>query len=349
MEFLEVTQMWFPLFSLVAAIAVGLLVNALLFKIVLARLRLTEKKFGISFRKRLYPVLRLLLPLFMVLLLAPSLAFPATVSLVIRRLLALLFIGLVAWLLMALVLTGRDALLNRYNIETEDNLKARSVHTQVNVMVKILLIIIGFVAAAAAMMVFEHVRQVGTSLLASAGVVGIIVGFAAQRSISTLLAGLQIAITQPIRIDDVVIVEGEWGQIEEITLTYVVVRIWDLRRLIVPTHNFLEKPFQNWTRISADLLGTVSFHVDYSLPVDVVRDQLHTILKDHPLWDGKVWRVHVINATERTVELRALMSAANSGNAWELRCDVREKLLSFLQQNYPHCLPRVRAELHKTG
>ena len=341
--------MWLSVFWLVMAVAGGWLLNTLLFKIVLGRLRPTEEKFGISFRTRLYPVLRLLLPLFLILLLAPSLSFPATAALVVRRLLALLFIGLVAWLLMALVLTGRDALLNRYKIDVTDNLKARSVHTQVNVLVKILLIVIGFVAVASAMMIFEHVRQVGTSLLASAGVVGIIVGFAAQRSISSLLAGLQIAITQPIRIDDVVIVEGEWGQIEEITLTYVVVRIWDLRRLIVPTHNFLEKPFQNWTRISADLLGTVTFHVDYSLPVEVVREQLHEILKDHELWDGKVWRVHVTNATEQTVELRALMSASNSGNAWELRCDVREKLLRFLQQNYPQCLPRVRAEIHETG
>ncbi|MEJ2469874.1 MAG: mechanosensitive ion channel [Desulfuromonadales bacterium] len=147
------------------------------------------------------------------------------------------------------------------------------------------------------------------------------------------------------RIDDVVIVDNEWGQVEEITLTYVVVRIWDLRRLVVPTSYFLEKSFQNWTRTSADLLGAVMIYADYQLPVEAVRQHLGEIVKDHALWDGKVWRLHVTNATEKTVELRALVSAASSGDAWELRCDIREKLLAFLQTNYPHCLPKVRAEI----
>lgn len=339
--------MMFSGFWLLLAIGGGLLVNHLLFKIILLRLSASEEKFGISFRKRFYPILRLLIPLVLILLAAPSLAIPAELSLIFRRLISLLFIALISWLAVALVLTGRDALLNRYNLEEKDNLKARAVHTQVNVLVKILVIVIGVVATASAMMIFEQVRQVGTSILASAGVIGIIIGFAAQRSIATLLAGLQIAITQPIRIDDVVIVDGEWGQIEEISLTYVVVRIWDLRRLIVPTNHFLEKTFQNWTRVSADLLATVCFHVDYSLPVDIVRNQLYEILKDHELWDGKVWRLHVINATERTVELRALMSAADSSQAWELRCHVREQLLAFLQRNYPQCLPKLRAEVQQ--
>ncbi|MGK2945329.1 MAG: mechanosensitive ion channel family protein [Desulfuromonadales bacterium] len=337
--------MWVSLLWLVLAILGGWLINFLLFNIVLTHSRLTEKPFGSALQKRLYPVMRLLLPMFLLLLLAPSLSIPAGVSLLLRRLFGVVFIGLIAWLLVTLVLSGRDVMLSRYDINVKDNLKARSIHTQVDVLVKILVIIIGLVAVASAMMIFEQIRQVGTSILASAGIIGIIVGFAAQRSIATLLAGLQIAITQPIRINDVVIVEGEWGQIEEIALTYVVVRIWDERRLIVPTSNFLEKPFQNWTRMSAELLGTVTFHVDYSLPVDIVRNHLYEILKDNELWDGRVWRLHVINATEKTVELRALVSASNSGNAWELRCDVREKLLSFLQMNYPQCLPKVRAEL----
>ncbi|MDH3556523.1 MAG: mechanosensitive ion channel family protein, partial [Deltaproteobacteria bacterium] len=178
-----------------------------------------------------------------------------------------------------------------------------------------------------------------------AGIVGIIVGLAAQKSISTLFAGIQMAITQPIRIDDVVIVENEWGRIEEITLTYVVVRIWDLRRLIVPITYFLEKPFQNWTRISADLLGTVFLYVDYTVPVEAVRAELKRILESSPLWDKQVCTLQVTNATDRTLELRALMSAADSPRAWELRCDVREKLIGFIRQNYPDGLPKVRAEL----
>ena len=334
-------------FWLLFAIVCGLLVNRLLFKVLLLRLSGRKENLAISFRNRLYPVFRLLFPLLLIQLVAPSLKIPADLALNLRPLFSVLLIALIGWLAAALVLTGRDVLLNRYNIDEKDNLKARAVHTQVNVLVKILVIVIGVVASASALMVFEQVRQIGTSILASAGVIGIIIGFAAQRSLATLLAGLQIAITQPIRIDDVVIVDGEWGQIEEISMTYVVVRIWDLRRLIVPTHHFLEKTFQNWTRISADLLATVSFHVDYSLPVDAVRNQLYEILKGHELWDGKVWRLQVINATANTVELRALMSAADSSQAWDLRCHIREQLLAFLQQNYPQCLPKVRAEIHE--
>jgi small-conductance mechanosensitive channel len=196
-------------------------------------------------------------------------------------------------------------------------------------------------------MTFEKVRQLGATLLASAGIVGIIVGIAAQKSIATLFAGIQLAITQPMRIDDVVIVENEWGRIEEITLTYVVVRIWDLRRLIVPITYFLEKPFQNWTRISADILGTVFLYVDYTVPVEAVRTELRRILESSPLWDGQVCVLQVTNATERTVELRALMSAADSSSGWGLRCEVREKLIEFIRQNYPEGLPKVRAELRE--
>ena len=186
-------------------------------------------------------------------------------------------------------------------------------------------------------------RHVGTSILASAGIASVIIGFAAQRSLGTLVAGLQIAITQPIRIDDVVIVENEWGRIEEITLTYVVVRIWDLRRLVVPISYFLEKPFQNWTRVSAHLLGTVMLHVDYTVPLNVMREELDRILEQSKLWDHKVKVLQVTDTTDRTLELRALVSAGNASAAWDLRCEVREAMVDFLQRNYPECLPRTRA------
>jgi small-conductance mechanosensitive channel len=199
------------------------------------------------------------------------------------------------------------------------------------------------------LMTFDRIRHVGVSILASAGMIGIILGFAAQRSIATLFAGLQIALTQPIRIDDAVIVEGEWGRVEEITLTYVVIKIWDLRRLVVPVTYFLEKPFQNWTRVSANLLGTVFLYVDYSVPVDEVRRELQAILKVSALWDGQVGGVQVTNSSERTLELRLLMSAADSSKIFDLRCEVREKVLAFLQQNHPGSLPRVRADLGGLG
>jgi hypothetical protein len=201
------------------------------------------------------------------------------------------------------------------------------------------------VALSVALMTFPSIRHLGVSLFASAGVAGIVIGMAARPTIANLLAGIQIALTEPIRLDDVVIVNGEWGWIEEIGTTYVVVRIWDLRRLIVPLSQFIEQPFQNWTRVTADLLGTVIVYADYRVPVERVRQELHRILEASGMWDGKAWGLQVTDATERTIQLRALMSAPDSGKAWDLRCLVREQLVAFLQREYPDSLPVVRAEL----
>jgi small-conductance mechanosensitive channel len=196
-------------------------------------------------------------------------------------------------------------------------------------------------------MVFPKGQQIGKTLLASAGIIGIVVGMSAQKTITTVIAGLQIAFTQPIRLDDVVIVESEWGRIEEITLTYVVVRIWDQRRLIVPVTYFIEKPFQNWTRTTAELLGTVFLYTDYTVPVDAVRQTLQDILGKSPLWDRRVCVLQVTNATEKTMELRALMSTANASDGWDLRCQVREQLLTYIQKQHPEALPRTRAVLER--
>lgn len=326
-------------------IIAGFVLNMLFFKTFEKRIAYQEEKLGILFKDRFYIVFRFLVPLFLLIMLIQVLPVPENILSIVRKMLSILFIVTFGWLTVNVVLFGRDLVLRRYDINVKDNLKSRAVHTQTNIIVKILVITIVLIAVASCLMIFENVRQLGTSILASAGVIGIIIGFAAQKSIATLLAGLQLAITQPIRIDDVVIVDGEWGQIEEITLTYVVVRIWDLRRLVVPTNYFLEKSFQNWTRTSADLLGSVTIHVDYSLPIEELRKQLYEVIKNHELWDGKVWRLHVINAADKTVELRALVSAANASDAWELRCDVREQLLKYLQMNYPDCLPKIRADV----
>ena len=238
-------------------------------------------------------------------------------------------------------------LLSRYRLDVADNRRARGIYTQVTVLKKIAIAVIALFAIASMLMVFQPVRQLGTAMLASAGVAGIIVGFAAQKSLATLLAGFQIAITQPIRIDDVVIVEGEWGNIEEITLTYVVVRIWDLRRLVVPITYFIEKPFQNWTRVSADILGSVFLQVDYTVPVDALRQELTRILEASPLWDRKVNVLQVTEAREGALELRALASSSNASRSWDLRCEVREKLVTFIQRNFPESLPRLRATVSR--
>jgi hypothetical protein len=200
------------------------------------------------------------------------------------------------------------------------------------------------VALGIMLMTFPGIRQIGAGLFASAGLAGLLVGLAARTTITNLLAGIQIALTEPIRLEDVVIVEGEWGTIEEIGSTYVVVRIWDMRRLVVPLSYFIEKPFQNWTRVTADLLGTVFVYADYTASVEEVRQELHRVLQATDLWDGKVWGLQVTNATEHTVEMRALMSASDSSKAWDLRCYVREKLIGFLQ-SHPQNLPRTRANI----
>jgi small-conductance mechanosensitive channel len=292
---------------------------------------------------------RFALPLVAIILGVPALSAPPGIESMLRNGVSLLLIGTIAFILMQFLNAVATLLVKRNQIDVPDNRHARAIYTQVTVLRKIAAVVIVVFAVAAMLMVFESVRHFGTAIIASAGVAGIIVGFAAQKSIATLLAGFQIAMTQPIRIDDVVIVENEWGNIEAITLTYVVIRIWDLRRLIVPITYFIEKPFQNWTRQSADLLGTVYLQADYSVPVDKMRDELKSVLEASPLWDRKVCALQVTDARDRTLEIRALASAADASAAWDLRCEVREKLVAWLQRNHPDSLPRLRATVAGTS
>ena len=280
-------------------------------------------------------------------LLAPALPVPAALMHRITQILGLLLIALLSWLLIRLTYVFDDFIVHRFDITDKDNLNARKVHTQLQVLKRIIIVVVAVIAAGTMLMTFDSVRQLGTAILASAGIIGLVVGIAAQKTIGTFIAGLQIAFTQPIRVDDVVIVENEWGRIEEITLTYVVVKIWDLRRLIVPITYFIEKPFQNWTRTSADILGSVFIYTDYTVPVDEIRKELQQILETSPEWDRKVCVLQVTNTSEKAVELRALISAADASAAWNLRCSVREKLLAFVQQKYPDALPRLRVDLDK--
>jgi small-conductance mechanosensitive channel len=278
----------------------------------------------------------------------PALTVSEDAQTVIQNAVSLALIGTVGFILVQFVDAVAELVLKRYQLDVADNRVARGVYTQVMVLKKIAVGVIAVFAIASMLMVFQSVRQLGTAMIASAGVAGIVIGFAAQKSLGTLLAGFQIAMTQPIRIDDVVIVEGEWGRIEEITLTYVVVRIWDLRRLVVPITYFIEKPFQNWTRASADILGSVFLQVDYAVPVDAVRKELTRILDASPNWDRKVNVLQVTDAKERTIELRALASSSDASKSWDLCCEVREKLVAFINQHYPDSLPRLRATFERT-
>jgi small-conductance mechanosensitive channel len=254
----------------------------------------------------------------------------------------LLFIFSVTWIAIRFIKAGAYYLQGKLDIGATDNLDARKSLTQINVFKGIANTVIIIIAIATGLMTFDQARAIGLSLLTSAGIIGIIVGFAAQKSIGMILAGIQIAITQPIRIDDVVIVEGEWGRIEEITLTYVVVKIWDERRLILPVNYFLEKPFQNWTRTNADIMGTIFLYVDYSFPVESIRTVLPDMLKGNTDWDGRIWNVQVTDTTERYKEVRVLLSSADASKNWDLRTSIREKLICFINDNYPGTFVKIR-------
>lgn len=293
--------------------------------------------------------LRVFVPVTAILLGLPLIGLSADYNEFVSKASSILIIGAVSWVLFQAADLIERVILNRYDITVADNLRARQIYTQVHVLKRTAYFIIIIFAVASTLMLFEEVRRLGTSILASAGVLGIIIGFAAQKTIANLFAGFQIAMTQPIRLDDVVIVENEWGRIEEITLTYVVVRIWDLRRLVLPISYFIEKPFQNWTRVSADILGTIFLYLDYTIPVEEVRKELRRLVENAPEWDRKVCGLQVTNATDRTVELRALVSAADASKAWDLRCKLREQLIAYLQQKYPDSLPRVRASFTPDG
>ncbi len=283
------------------------------------------------------------LPLFLLNLLLPLMELPAGI---ISRLLKVVEISLIisfAWLLIRAIKVVQDFVMYRYDYAKTDNLRIHQ--PRIPQLLYLRQVITGFIillAFAAILLSFDTMRRLGAGLLTGVGIGGIVVGFAAQRSLANLLAGFQIAFTQPIRIDDVLVVEGEWGRVEEITFTYVVLRLWDERRLVLPINYFIEKPFQNWTRTGSQLVGTVFIYTDYSLPVEEVRAELKRLVEQNPLWDQRVCVLQVTDSKERTMELRALMSASNSSRAFDLRCEIREQLVAFIQTKYPDSLPKTR-------
>ncbi|QDO92742.1 mechanosensitive ion channel [Formosa sediminum] len=251
-------------------------------------------------------------------------------------------IAAAAWVSIEVLRKLKIRFLKHYDITKEDNLNSRKIYTQFNILEKVIIFIIILMAVGLILLSFDSIRKFGVGLFASAGVAGIILGLSAQKVVGALLAGIQIAITQPFRIDDAVVVEGEWGWIEEINLTYVVVRIWDKRRLVLPSSYFLETPFQNWTRNNADIMGTIFLYTDYNIPFDDLRKELTRLLEGSNLWDGKVNVLQVTESKETTVESRILVSAKNSPMAWDLRVYIREKMIEYIQKNYPDSLPRTR-------
>jgi small-conductance mechanosensitive channel len=263
---------------------------------------------------------------------------------ILQKGLAVVWFLALGWLLIAVVYCLEDFLLMRYDISASNNLRARRARTQMQLMRRMIITLLIMVDAGLVLSVFRdsQIWHYGAGLLASAGLASLVLATAAKTSASNFLAGLQIALTEPIRLDDVVIVEGQWGRIEEITTTYVIVAIWDQRRLIVPLTYFIETPFENWTRNTADLLGTSFLYVDYSIPVEPLRQEFTRVLKESPLWDGRVNALQVTNLSEHAMEIRCLLSASDSSRLFDLRCIMREKMITFIQQNYPDAFPRTR-------
>jgi small-conductance mechanosensitive channel len=342
---LDLSELWVFGLLVVLATIIGAATSAILLKIFARLAERTKYKLDDIIIKHMRRPVQYLLPVLLVYPLLGIATLPIDQEETISGILKVLTVMLLAWLATCAVRVVEEGVLRHFDASVKDNLTARRVHTQIKLFRQVVLLIIMIITASVILMMFDQLRVIGVSLLASAGIAGMILGFSAQKVLGNLLAGIQIAITQPIRLGDVLIVENEWGWVEEITLTYVVVKIWDLRRLVIPISHFLEKPFQNWTRTSADILGTVFIYADYTIPIDKLREELTRILQSTDLWDGKVNGLQVTDAKEHTLELRALMSAADSPKAWDLRCLVREKLVTFVQEHYPQCLPKFRTEL----
>jgi small-conductance mechanosensitive channel len=310
------------------------------------RMRLWAENTRSLLGKILVPIvgqsLRIAVPLLGVILLLPLLKLPENWTWVTQKGVGILFIVALSFLIVHGINATQAALLSQQRLDMPDNISARRIYTQVSVIRKVIVTAVVIVATGSTLMLFDPVRQFGTSILASAGIAGIVLGFAAQKTLGNVLAGIQIALTQPLLIDDIVVVEGEFGQIEEITLTYVTVRTWDLRRLILPITYFVEKPFQNWSRISTDLLGAVILYLDYHAPIGELRKELKRLVENNPKWDRKVCGLQITDTKQTTIEVRALVSSTDPGKLSDLRCEVREGLIEFLCRNYPESLPRQR-------
>ncbi len=341
----NVSDLSFPVVHIIIGLVAGVIINW----VVAISLTLTVKKAKsndlLIFRKWCKTAFNTLVPVASIFIVLNYAEDTDTSRILIKTFLILLIIASVHFLIRVLY-AMEDIFLDRYDIDKEDNRKERKILTQINFLKKVFIVVIVLIGFALILLSFEEGRKYGQTLLTTAGVASVILGFAAQKSISNFLAGIQIAFTQPIKMDDAVVVEGEWGWVEEINLTYVVVRIWDWRRLILPITYFVEKPFQNWTRNKGEIIGSVILHLDYRTPIEKLRSKLEEILETEPNWDGQVKSLQITDTKEYTMTVRALMSAKNSPMAWDLRCSVREKLIAFLQKEHPESLPVQRLDIH---
>lgn len=325
------------LVMVVVAVAAAIIVHALIQNLIF-RLWVSRHPVVSALLRRTRGVSRYGLMLFALSIVIPLLPLDRTATDFANKVFIAALILLIGWIVLLAANLSADHYVGRFQIGAPDDFLARKAVTQVEVLKRIVDALIIVVAVGFALMTFDSVRQLGLSLFASAGVVGIVAGVALRSVLANFFAGLQIALTQPIRIGDTVTVEGEFGNVEELSSSYVVIRLWDLRRLVVPLSYFIEKPFQNWTRSSSRILGTVFIHTDYSVPIETIRKKAREIVETSGLWDKQVFNVQVTDMKEAALEIRVLVSAADSSKCWDLRCEVREKLIEFLRAEYPNAL-----------
>jgi len=290
-----------------------------------------------------------LLLLFAVTIALAQMRIPRWGTALVQQGLEVAYIAAFTWLAIGLLEMVHAIIVARLPQDFQDNVRARRIRTQVYLLRQIIIWLLVFIGFAAILMTFPSIRNLGAGLFASAGVAGLVLGMAARPTLGNLIAGIQIALTEPIRIDDAVVVEGQSGRVIEVNTTYVVIRMWDLRHLMVPISHFIEKSFENSSRYSSDMIGAVYLQMDYSVPVEDLRRQYTNILQSSPLWDGKTNLVEVTDFKENTVEIRFLMSTASSSALFDLRCYVREKMLNYLQREHSESLPRIRSEVAVSG
>jgi small-conductance mechanosensitive channel len=346
-NYLEIWSKQFPawlwnLGLLFFSLLIGMLVKLLITGILHYYKNTTDYSLFKSIITFISKPLNYFVPLIALDLMIPAMKINAAYLPGVNKLMSILLIIAFANLLINVFRIFEDYVYHQYDLNKADNLKERKVRTQLLFIRKVVISFIVVITIAIILLSFNDVRKIGAGLLTGVGIGGIIIGFAAQKSLANFLAGLQIAFTQPIRIDDVLVVEGEWGRVEDITLTYVVLKIWDERRLILPITYFIEKPFQNWTRATSEILGTVFLYMDYTVPVDDLRLELTRLLGTTDLWDKRVGILQVTDAKEKTIELRALVSARNASQAFDLRCFIRENLVKYIRERSPESLPSVR-------
>lgn len=338
-----------PVRILIAAILSGL-IGVLFMKLglwaTLRRFRRATLYIRDSIKKHLGGRMKTFLPLLFFYISLSYLRLDESAEYLLGKFVLVLLILNFGWILLKTLNVFEDVFFEAYKVRRDKYLKERKIRTQIQFLKRASSILIGILILAAILLSFEEVQKVGATLLTSTAVLGIVIGLAAQKTLGNLIFGFQIAFTQPVRIDDTVVVEGEWGTVEEITLTYAVVRVWDKRRLILPISHFIEKPFQNWTRNSEDLIGEVELPLDHRMPLEPLREKMHEFVRQNPLWDREHCKLQVVDSTEQSMKVRALVSAEDSQKAWDLKCELREALITFIKDRYPQYLPKIRAELY---